>query len=45
MYGGKRSTAEFRCGVVLLALASGRTRRDVAEDLGIRLSTLTRWVS
>jgi transposase len=28
-----------------LALASGRTRREVAEDLGIDLSTLTRWVS
>ena len=24
---------------------SGRTRREVAEDLGIGLSTLTRWLS
>jgi len=43
--GGKRSTAEFRREAVRLALASGRTRREVAEDLGIGLSTLTRWVS
>jgi transposase len=30
---------------VRLALTSGRTRREVASDLGIGLSTLTRWVS
>ena len=28
-----------------LALTSGRTRREIAEDLGIGLSTLTRWLS
>ncbi|PTM95987.1 transposase, partial [Rhodovulum imhoffii] len=27
------------------ALTSGRTRREIAEDLGIGLSTLTRWLS
>ena len=27
-----------------LALTSGRTRREIAEDLGIDLSTLTRWL-
>ncbi len=27
-----------------LALTSGRTRREIADDLGIGLSTLTRWV-
>ena len=27
-----------------LALSSGRTRREIAEDLGIGLSTLTRWL-
>jgi transposase-like protein len=32
-------------GAVRLALTSGRTRREIAEDLGIGLSTLTRWVS
>jgi len=30
---------------VRLALTSGRTRREIAEDLGIGLSTLTRWLS
>ena len=27
-----------------LALISGRTRREIAEDLGIGLSTLTPWL-
>lgn len=27
-----------------LALTSGRTRREIAEDLGIGLLTLTRWL-
>jgi len=30
---------------VSLALTSGRTRRKIAEDLGIGLPTLTRWRS
>ncbi len=42
---GNRSTPEFRREAVRLALTSGRTRREIAEDLGIGLSTLTRWVS
>jgi transposase len=29
---------------VRLALTSGRTRREIAEDLGVGLSTLTRWL-
>jgi transposase len=41
---GKRPTPEFRREAVRLALTSGRTRREIAEDLGIGLSTLTRWV-
>ena len=41
---GKRPTPEFRREAVRLALTSGRTRRDIADDLGIGLSTLTRWV-
>jgi transposase len=28
-----------------LARTSGRTRREVAENLGVGLSTLTRWIS
>lgn len=41
---GKRPTPEFRREAVRLALTSGRTRREIADDLGIGLSTLTRWV-
>lgn len=42
---GNRATPEFCREAVRLALTSGRTRREIAEDLGIGLSTLTRWVS
>jgi len=45
MSNGKRPTPEFRREAVRLALTSGRTRREIADDLGIGLSTLTRWVS
>lgn len=45
MGNGNRPTLEFRREAVRLALTSGRTRREIAEDLGIGLSTLTRWLS
>ena len=45
MGNGNRPTAEFRREAVRLALTSGRRRREIAEDLGIGLSTLTRWLS
>lgn len=45
MENGNRPTPEFRREAVRLALTSGRTRREIAEDLGIGLSTLTRWLS
>lgn len=41
---GNRPTPEFRREADRLALASGRTRREIAEDLDIGLSTLTRWL-
>jgi transposase len=44
MGNGNRPTPEFRRDAVRLALTSGRTRREIAEDLGIGLSTLTRWL-
>ncbi len=44
MANGNRPTPEFRREAVRLALTSGRTRREIAEDLGIGLSTLTRWL-
>ncbi len=45
MGNGNRPTPEFRREAVRLALTSGRTRREIAADLGIGLSTLTRWLS
>lgn len=43
MGNGDRPTPEFRRQAVRLALTSGRTRREIAEGLGIDLSTRTRW--
>jgi len=39
-----RPPPEFRREAVPLALTVGQTRREIAEDLGIGLSTLTRWL-
>ena len=44
MGNGNRPTPEFRREAVRLAMTSGRTRREIAQDLGIGLSTLTRWL-
>lgn len=41
----RRFTKEFEQEAVRLAQKSGRTRREVADDLGIGLSTLTRWLA
>ena len=38
-------TQEFEDEAVRLALTSGRTRRELAENLGVGLSTLTRWIA
>jgi transposase len=40
----KRFTPEFRAEAVRLAQTSGRSRREVAADLGIGLSTLRNWI-
>src|SRR3954463_12816861 len=40
----RRFTPEFRVEAVRLAETSGRSRRQVAEDLGIGLSTLRHWM-
>ena len=45
MGNGNRPTPEFRREAVWLALTSGWTRREIAEDLGTGLSPLTRWLS
>ena len=44
MFNGKRPTPEFRRDAVRQALTTVRTRREIAEDLGIGLSRPTRWV-
>lgn len=40
---GRNFTDEFRGEAVRLTQTSGRTIKQVADDLGIGLSTLTRW--
>ena len=40
----KRFTPEFRDEAVRLAQTSGRSRREIAADLGIGLSTLRAWI-
>ena len=40
----KRFTQEFRDEAVRLAQTSGRSRREVASDLGVGLSTLRNWI-
>jgi transposase len=40
----QRFTPEFRAEAVRLAQTSGRSRREVAADLGIGLSTLRHWI-
>jgi transposase len=40
----RRFTREFEDEAVRLARTSGRTRREMADDLGIGLSTLVRWI-
>jgi transposase len=40
----RRFTKDFENEAVRLALTSGRTQRGIAEDLGVGLSTLVRWI-
>ena len=40
----KLFTQEFRDEAVGLAQTSGRSRREIASDLGIGLSTLRNWI-
>ena len=40
----KGFTQEFEVEAVRLALTGGQTRRALAENLGVRLSTLTGWI-
>lgn len=40
----RRFTKEFEDEAVRLVTTSGLTQREVADDLGIGLSTLVRWI-
>ncbi|MBP0485219.1 IS3 family transposase [Sagittula salina] len=42
---GTGRTDEFRKDAVRIALTSGLTRRQIADDLGVGLSTLNKWVT
>ena len=38
-------TNEFRQDAVRIALTSGLTRKQVADDLGVGMSTLNKWIT
>ena len=40
-----RRTDEFRKDAVRIVLTSGLTRKQVADDLGIGMSTLNKWIT
>ncbi len=42
---GLKRTDAFRADAARIALTSGLTRKQVASDLGVGLSTLNKWVT
>ena len=42
---GTKRTDEFRADAVRIALTSGLTRKQVADDLGVGMSTLNKWIT
>ncbi len=42
---GLKRTDEFRQYAVRIALTSGLTRKQVADDLGVGMSTLNKWIT
>ena len=42
---GLKGTNEFRKDAVRIALTSGLTRKQVADDLGVGMSTLNKWIT
>jgi transposase len=41
---GLKRTGEFRQDAVRIALTNGLTRKQVAHDLGVGMSTLNKWI-
>ena len=41
----QRFTKEFEGEAVRLVRTSGQTKREIADDLGVGVSTLTRWLA
>ena len=42
---GLKRTDEFRKDAVRIAQTSGLTRKQVADDLGVGMSTLNKWIT
>ncbi len=42
---GLKRTDEFRKDAVRIALTSGLKRKQVADDLGVGMSTLNKWIT
>ena len=42
---GTGRTDEFRKGTVRIALTSGRARKQIADDLGVGMSTFNKWIT
>ena len=42
---GLKQTEDFRQDAVRIWLTSGLTRKQVADDLGIGMSTLNKWIT
>ena len=42
---GLQQADEFRQDAVRIALTSGLTRKQVADDLGVGMSTLNKWIT
>jgi transposase len=42
---GLKRTDAFRQDAVRIALTSGLTRKQVADDLGVGMSTLNKWIT
>ncbi len=42
---GLKRANEFRKDAVCIALTSGLTRKQVADDLGVGMSTLNKWIT